>query len=314
MRLGSLKKLDEFSTKKEIKSLNIELNFLNKLINKNVFLDKFIVDELNQTSQEIDKIKILRRTRVNSKEIVKENLSFEEFQEVEKMTIIVTKNGFLKTYKDHIDPVKIQKDINDVFLYKKIFSNQKILLFVSTGRVYTIDPNILPTGKSNPKSYMLFVDSSSDEKLVGILPHENKLKSIVASKFGKGFIADLSEILTAQKKGKQLFNLKSGDQLIHVSNQVNSYIACVSKSAKLLIFQTNELPTLNRGGGVQLQKIKQGESLSDIQSFNSSDGITWKIGTLFRNEKSIDFWIGKRSQSGKKVPKRFNKNIKFYNE
>ena len=82
------------------------------------------VDELNQTSQEIDKVKILRRTRVNSKEIVKENLSFEEFQEVEKMTIIVTKNGFLKTYRDHIDPVKIQKDINDVSLYKKIFSNQ----------------------------------------------------------------------------------------------------------------------------------------------------------------------------------------------
>ena len=54
--------------------------------------------------------------------------------------------------------------------------------------------------------------------------------------------------------------------------------------------------------------------LSDIQSFNFSDGITWKIGSQFRNEKDINFWLGKRAQVGKKAPKRFNKNLKFFNE
>ena len=42
------------------------------------------------------------------------------------------------------------------------------------------------------------------------------------------------------------------------------------------------------------------------------EGISWNTGTLNKNEKNIDFWLGKRSQSGKKVPKRFNKNLKFY--
>ena len=32
------------------------------------------------------------------------------------------------------------------------------------------------------------------------------------------------------------------------------------------------------------------------------------------NETDIEFWIGKRSQVGKKVPKRFNKNLKFHND
>ena len=63
-----------------------------------------------------------------------------------------------------------------------------------------------------------------------------------------------------------------------------------------------------------LQKIKKEESLSDIQTFNLSEGITWKIGSQLRTEKDIDFWIGKRSQVGKKIPKRFNKNLKFYHE
>ena len=82
----------------------------------------------------------------------------------------------------------------------------------------------------------------------------------------------------------------------------------------LLIFLSKELPVLSKGGGVQLQKIKENDSLSDIQTFNLSDGIKWKIGSQVRNEKNIVFWIGKRSQVGKNLPKRFNKNLKFFNE
>ena len=124
----------------------------------------------------------------------------------------------------------------------------------------------------------------------------------------------MNEIQTSQKKGKQLFNLKSGDKLLNIINKVDTHIACVANNSKLLIFLTKDLPILKRGGGVQLQKIKKEELLSDIQTFNLSDGITWKIGSQLRNEKDIDFWIGKRSQVGKKVPKRFNKNLKLHND
>ena len=61
-----------------------------------------------------------------------------------------------------------------------------------------------------------------------------------------------------------------------------------------------------------MQKIKDNNSLIDIQIFDLNEGITWKNGSINRNEKKIDFWIGKRAQSGKKIPKRFNKNLKFY--
>ena len=314
MRLGSLKKLDERSTKKEITDLKGELNYLNKLIKNKNILEKHITDELKEINEEIDEKIIARRTKINSENITDVEVNIDEFHEVEKMTIILTKDGFLKTFKDHIEDEKINNNIHNVVSYKKILSNQKLLLFVSSGRVYTIDPNVLPTGKSSPKSFIFFVESSSNEKLIGILPYEDDLKCVVASKFGKGFIADLSEIQTSQKKGKQLFNLKSGDQLLNITNKINTHIACVAKNSKLLIFKTKDLPVLKRGGGVQLQKIKKGESLSDIQTFNLSDGITWKIGSQLRNETDIDFWIGKRSQVGKKVPKRFNKYLKLYDE
>ena len=170
-----------------------------------------------------------RRTKINSENITDIEVNFDEFHEVEKMTVILTKDGFLKTFKDHLEDEKINNNIENVVSYKKILSNQKLLLFVSSGRVYTIDPNSLPTGKSNPKSFIFFIESNSNEKLIGILPYEDDLKCIVASKFGKGFIADLNEIQTSQKKGKQLFNLKSDDQLLNITNKVDTHIACVAK-------------------------------------------------------------------------------------
>ena len=105
---------------------------------------------------------------------------------------------------------------------------------------------------------------------------------------------------------------KNNDRLIKVAIADKTHLACVNKEGKLLIFKIDDLPSLKKGGGVQLQKIKKNNLLSDIQIFNIDEGISWKTGSLNKNLKEIDFWLGKRSQSGKKIPKRFNKNFKFY--
>ena len=67
MRLGSLKKLDEQSTKKEIKDLKEELNYLNKLIKNKNILEKHITDELKEINEEIDEEITARRTKLIQK-------------------------------------------------------------------------------------------------------------------------------------------------------------------------------------------------------------------------------------------------------
>ncbi|PPR45209.1 MAG: DNA topoisomerase 4 subunit A [Alphaproteobacteria bacterium MarineAlpha5_Bin8] len=310
MRLGSLKKLDEITTKNEIKELKIELSFLEKLIKNKNFLDKYIIEELNKTNKNVDQDILKRRSKINNDQISDHIIDLEEFQEVEKLTVILFNDGTIKTFKDHLDDNKLKNTFKNVLNYLKILSNQKILLFVSSGRVFTIDPSILPSGKSNPKNFIYYVESNSNDKIIGILTYTENLKCIVASKFGKGFLADLSDISTSQKKGKQLFNLKNEDQLIKISTNISKHIACLSSNSRLLIFKTDELPILKKGAGVLLQKVSK-NYLSDIQSFELSEGISWKYGKIVKTEKNLDFWIGKRSQVGKKVPKRFNKELKF---
>ncbi len=312
MRLGSLKKLDEIETKKEIKKLNENLIYLNKLIKNKKFLDEHLINEIKQTSEELNTPKYLRRSNISIKKEDHEDVSFDEFVEIDKLTATVTKDGLIKTYKEHIDINKLisnQKDIIDAY---HIMSNQKLLIFTSSGRVFTINTNILPSGKANAKNFIYFVNSNMNDKLIKFIPYTPNLKCLIATKKGKGFIADLSNIQTSQKKGKQLFNLKNNDQVFKVIPVDKTHLACVNKDAKLLIFEIKDLPVLQKSGGVQLQKIKENSVLLDIQIFNLIDGISWKIGSLNRNEKEVDFWIGKRAQSGKKVPKRFNKNLKFF--
>ena len=312
MRLGSLKKLDELETKKEIKILKDDLINLNKLIKNKKFLDEFLINDLRKTNNYLTDKKYQRKSKVLIQEESHDLINLNEFDEIEKLTVIVNKDGTIKSYKDHIDLEKLkisQKDIIDAY---QILSNQKLLIFVSSGRVFTISPLDIPSGKANPKNFIYFIDSNINDKLIKLLPFTKDLKCLVASKMGKGFISDLSNILTAQKKGKQLFNLKKDDQLIKVIIANKSHLASVNTEGKLLIFQSKDLPILQKGGGVLLQKIKNTYFLSDISLFNLKDGITWKTGSLYQNKKDLDFWIGKRSQSGKKIPKRFSKNLKFY--
>jgi Type IIA topoisomerase (DNA gyrase/topo II, topoisomerase IV), A subunit len=139
----------------------------------------------------------------------------------------------------------------------------------------------------------------------------NVNKIFIASKNGKGFISEIKNLISNQRKGRQFFNLKSNDNLIKVFELNKSHIACVSKLQKLLVFGISSIPELQKGVGVNLIKIKDKDYLSDVININPDDGLSWSTGNKNRKVDNINFWIGKRAQAGKKIPKFFNKNLKF---
>ncbi|MBS56937.1 MAG: DNA topoisomerase IV subunit A [Rickettsiales bacterium] len=311
MRLGSLKKLDEFNTKTEIKDLNIQKSFLKGLISNKIKLNKFLIDEIKQISEEVDKNIATRKSTISSEIHLNQDLSFDEFEEVEKITVVLYKDNLLKKFKDHIDLNKLIKSDTSIKSALNLMSNQKILIFVSSGRVYTLDPNLLPSGKSNPKSFIYYIEAGSNEKMINFFVANENSKLLLSSTNGKGFVTNALPLVSNQKKGKKVFNLKSNDTLFKVLICNQKYIAVINKSSKLLIYETDTLPILQKGVGVQLIKIKNNETLSDIKLIDVSDGLTWKTGSKLRKLNDLKFWMGKRAQSGKKVPKYFNKNLKF---
>ena len=309
MRLGSLKKLDELNITKEIKELKETNSSLKKLINNDNYLSNFLIDETRSINDNLsDNIK-LRRTKINNADDYELDIDIDEFTEIEKFTVLLSKDHLLKRVRDFSD--NSQEKDNNILATIDIMSNQKLLLFLSSGKVLTLDPNILPGGKASAKSYIEFVDVGVNEKLIGLFNPHTQDKLLLVSKFGKGFISIAENMITNQKKGKNIFRLKNGDELLKVHFVNKDHLALVSKNEKLLIFDIGSLPTLNKGSGVQLMKIKSNDSLSDCTIIDINEGLSWSKGSKIKNLKEIEFWIGKRAQVGKKIPKGFNKNLKF---
>jgi len=309
MRLGSLKKLDELNINKEIKKLKESNIDLKKLINNDDYLNKFLIQEIKDINNGLsDKIKI-RRSTINETDNYELDVKIDEFTEIEKFVVLVTKNNQLKKVKDYSeDNQSKDKDIKN---FIPISSNHKLLLFLSSGKVLTLDPNIIPGGKSSPKSYIELISVAVDEKLIGVFNANIQHKLLLITKLGKGFISMSEKMVTNQKKGKNLINLKSNDELLNVHFLENKYLALVSKNEKLLVFDNSSLPTLNKGSGVQLMKIKDKDFIVDSTLFDLKDGLSWSKISKTKNLKDVQFWLGKRAQVGKKIPRGFNKNLKF---
>jgi len=309
MRLGSLKKLDEMNIKNEIKKLKLINSDLKKLINNNNHLSSFLLNEIKEINLSLnDKIK-LRRTNINNSNDYNLDIQIDEFSEIEKFTVLVNKDNQLKKIKDYSEEDKSK--YNNIANAIKISSNQKLLLFLSSGKVLTLDPNSLPSGKAVPKSYIELIDVEINEKLIGVFNAETNNKFVLVTKLSKGFIAESKNMITNQKKGKNIVNLKLNDELLNVHRCNNSHLALVSKNQKLLIFDIDTLPIINKGLGVQVMKLKEKDFICDSILINLTEGLSWSKGSKIRNIKDINYWIGKRAQVGKKIPKFFNKNLKF---
>ena len=243
MRLGSLKKLDELNINTEIKKLKEINTDLKKLVNNDDYLSKFLIKEIKEINETLsEKIKI-RRSNVITADDYELDIEIDEFTEIEKFNVLVTKDNLLKKVKDYSENNKEKE--NNIRTSIPISSNQKLLIFLSSGKALTLDPNLLPSGKSLPKSYIELINVGVDEKLIAVFNANTQKKLLLVSKFGKGFISITEKMITNQKKGKNIINLKNNDQLINVHHLENKHLALVSKNEKLLIFDISSKSLLN---------------------------------------------------------------------
>ena len=81
----------------------------------------------------------------------------------------------------------------------------------------------------------------------------------------------------------------------------------------MLLFPLQQVPEMNRGKGVRLQKYKDG-GVSDARVFVAADGLTWmdSSGRSFnRSMKELKDWAGERAQAGRLPPQGFPRSNKF---
>jgi topoisomerase-4 subunit A len=148
---------------------------------------------------------------------------------------------------------------------------------------------------------------------VTVKPFVGGRRFLVSSCEGSGFVVAEDDCLANTRKGKQVLNLKDGDAAKALTTIDGELVAVIGHNRKMLVFPLEQVPQMNRGRGVRLQRYKDG-GLSDIKTFTGADGLTWtdSAGRAFvLSLKELADWRGDRADAGRLAPKGFPRINKF---
>jgi topoisomerase-4 subunit A len=316
MRLRTLRKLEEMKIREEHQKLTEEQADLQDLMNDESRRWQRIGDDLKTIRKRFGKDTELGRRRTELGDAPAEiDVPVEAFVEREPITVICSRKGWIRAMKGHLsDTGEVKyKDGDGPRFAVHAQTVDKILIFATNGRFYTLNPDRLPGGRGYGEPLRLMIDLPNDADVVQILSHKPGRKLLVASDSGHGFIVEENETVAQKKGGKQILTVPSGFEakLCRPVPQEADHIAVVGDNRKLLLFPRNELPELSKGRGVFLQRYKDG-GLADAKAFKLDDGLTWKINAeRTRTESDLRAWLGKRATAGRMVPNGFPRKTGF---
>ncbi|WP_341757262.1 MULTISPECIES: DNA topoisomerase IV subunit A [unclassified Candidatus Tisiphia] len=312
-RLRSLRKLEEQEIINEHNLLEKEHANLQKILQDPSELKKIVKKEVKmvQTKFGFSTKLGLRRTSFEEANIVAQIVDISAFITKEPITIICSKMGWIRSLKGHnndLSTVKYKEGDAENFILEG-YTTDKILIFSASGRFFTILGDNISRGKGNGESIKLIIDIGNEE-IVSMFVYQPAQKLLLASSIGKGFIIDSDEVVAQTKLGKQIMQVSENHYCIACVPVDGDCLACIGENRKLLVFNLSEVPIMKRGQGVILQKFKD-VKLMDVKIFDSSLGLSWKIGEKTRIEKDLLPFRGRRGAVGKMPPSGFPKNNKF---
>jgi topoisomerase-4 subunit A len=314
MRLRSLRRLEELELRREHEALLIERADLEDLLADESLQWQHISDQLRETRKLFGKNAEngARRTLFAQAQDFEE-VPIEAMIEREPITVVCSKMGWIRALKGHIDlaqELKFKDGDEGRFLFHAE-TTDKLVLFGSNGRFYTLSCAQLPGGRGMGEPVRLMVDLPNEAEIITLFISDPTRKLLVASTAGDGFIVPETEVVAQTKSGKQVLNVRSDVRALSCHPVLGDHIACVGQNRKVLVFAISELPEMGRGKGVRLQKYKDG-GLSGVTSFVLAEGLSWKDPAgRTRTETNLDEWIGKRASAGRMAPRGFPRDNRF---
>ena len=316
MRLRSLRRLEEMELRRERDALQQERASLDDLIADTGLQWGKISEQLRATRKAFgrDYAGGARRTAFAVAGEV-EDVPLEAMIEREPVTVVCSKMGWIRAMSGHLALEKVlkYKDGDEAQFVFHAETTDKIIVFGTNGRFYTLIADNLPGGRGMGEPLRLMIDLPNEVGIVDLFIHDPLGKRLVASMAGDGFIVPEAEIVAQTRTGRQVLNVKGDVKAILANRVTGDHVACVGENRKVLVFPINELPEMGRGKGVRLQKYKDG-GLSDATTFAMLDGLAWKDPaerTRTVEEAELLEWVGKRASFGRMAPRGFPRNNLF---
>jgi len=238
----------------------------------------------------------------------------EALVEREAVTVLCSAKGWIRAVKGHNVSAAEQK-------YKEgdgpnfavaAETTDRLIVFGSNGRFYTIGVDRLPGGRGQGEPLRLMIDLPNEHDVVAMFPYRPGMELLVAASDGRGFVVDGDEAAAQTRAGRQVLTPGEGAVArLCVRAEDGDVVAFVGDNRRMLIVKLDEIPLMTRGRGVILQRHKSG-GLADCKVFCLADGLTWRQGeNRTRTETNLAPWLGARGAAGRLVPAGFPRSNRF---
>ncbi|MCY4184196.1 MAG: DNA topoisomerase IV subunit A [Rhodobacteraceae bacterium] len=304
MRLRSLRKLEEIELQNEQTRLTKERCDLDDLLNSDELQKNKIIAELKQIKDIFAKNPACKRRTGFSDMSDAIDFELEDAIESEPVTVICSQLGWIRLYRGHVpfDQDFKFRDGDSLKFALHGQSTDKLVIFGSNGRFYSLAASSIPGGRGLGEPIRLMLDLPNETEIQALLFHNPERQLVVTSETGYGFIVDEAEVLASTKVGKQVLNLKKDDIGKSCVPCEGDHLALVGANRKMLVIPLSEIPVQAKGTGVRLQKFQKSH-LSDIKTFTLEEGLFWKDSKgKTRQAKEIEKWLDKRGKVGLKAP------------
>jgi len=317
MRLRALRKLEEIEIRKEFDELSTEKGQIEALLASPAKQWKMIRHQVGETLKKFGPATDLGKRRSDFADAPEHDVADIHHAMIEKepITVVVSEKGWLRALKGHLSDFSqlTFKEGDSLKLAFPAQTTDKILVFTTGGKFYTIGADRLPGGRGHGEPIRIIVDMENDQDIVTAFVHDPSRKLLLASHDGNGFVVPEAEVVANTRKGKQVMNVKSPDESSHCAFLTGDHLAIVGENRKMVIFPLSEIPEMTRGKGVRLQKYKDGGVL-DLKTFTVAEGLSWQDSadrTFIRSREELTEWFGARASAGRLVPKGFPRTGKF---
>jgi len=311
MRLRALRRLEEFEIRKEHDALTAERAGLLALLDDPGLRRDAVGREIADVKKRFGKATKLGRRRTDVADAPPEvEVPADALVEREPITVLLSEKGWIRAVRGHLadaSEAKYKEGDRERFVLR-CETTDRLHLFASDGRFYTLSADRLPRGRGFGEPVRLMVDLDQAEP-VALLRHRPGGRLVVASSHGRGFLVAEDEVLAQTRAGRQVLNVQAPAVAKVCVPAEGDAVAVIGNNRRLAVFRLDELPEMQRGRGVVLQKYADA-SLADLTTFSLDAGLSWRSGERTRTE-DMRPWLAGRGAVGRLPPNGFPKHNRF---
>ncbi len=320
LRLRNLAKLEEMKIRGEQTELDEESTELEKVLKSATRLKTMIKNEILEDAEAYGDD---RRTQLVEREAAQ---ALDETQLVasEPTTVVLSHRGYARAAKGHdIDPLALSYKSGDGFLASAQGRSNQLAMFIdSTGRVYSVIAQTLPSARGQGDPLSGRFKSPDGAEFCGTMIGEPADRWLLASDAGYGFVATLEDLVSRNKAGKSILRVPADGRVVvpaPVPAGKECLIAAVSSIGRLLFFEMDELPELAKGKGNKLinipgKKYQSGEEKMIAATVVPEEGsllIHTETRTMTLKWNDVDHYYGERALRGSMLPKGWRKVVRL---